>query len=217
MFTVVVKVCVTFGFLEVGSRLHSVLYSCFRSFSAILLEGVKHLLSTETLSHENWKNCQDDSVTNINTSLARCWFPSAFLTHLIFSHSCQSTNCSSICDYWGAGVCKRTVLFPRQTTDCIPIESSKSIKTIFFHWMTEVFLADCREQGPGKVRKSIMCVHLCFTLKQTLTACWTAWPCWHFIFHLASSINHSTPIQCDAHGHPPLLALIIPLRRKMYS
>lgn len=63
-----------------------------------------------------------------------------------------------------------------------------------------------------------MCVHLSLlSLKQTLTACWTAWPCRHFIFHLASSINHSTPIQCDAHGHPPSLAFIIPLRWKMYS
>lgn len=141
----------------------------------------------------------------------------SFLTHLVFSHSCQSSNCSSICDYWGAGVCERTFLFSSQTTDCIPIEFSKSIKNVFFHWTTEFLVADCREHGPGKVRKSIICVHLCFTLKQTLTACWTAWPCWHFIFHLASSINHSTPIQCDAHGHPPLLALIIPLCRKMYS
>lgn len=62
-----------------------------------------------------------------------------------------------------------------------------------------------------------MCVHLCFSLKQTLTACRTAWPCWHFIFHLASSINHSTRIQYNACGHPSLLALIIPLRRKLYS
>lgn len=144
--------------------------------------------------------------------------PSAFLAHFVFFRPCQSWNCSSICDYWGAGRgCGRTFLFPPQTTDCTPVEPSKSIRTIFCYWMTEVFLADCREQGPGKVRKSIMCVHLCFSLKQTLTACWTAWPCWHFIFHLASSINHSTPIQCDARGHPSLLALIIPLRRKMYS
>lgn len=113
--------------------------------------------------------------------------------------------------------CERTFLFSPHTTDCTPMESSRSIKTVFFHWTTEVSLADCREQGPGKVRKSIMCVHLCFALKQTLTARCTAWPRWHFIFHLASSINHSTPIQCDARGHPPLLALIIPQRRKMYS
>lgn len=148
---------------------------------------------------------------------ARCWFPSALLAHLVVFHPCQSSNCSSICDYWGAGVCERTFLFPPQTTDCASAESCKSIKTIFFHWTTEVSLADCREQGPGKVSKSIMCVHLCFSLKQTLTACWAAWPHWHFIFHLASSINHSAPIQCDAHGHPPALALIIPCCRKMYS
>lgn len=170
----------------------------FRHFA----EGVNH-----------WVN----SVTNINTSSVRCSFPSAFLTHLVFWHSCQSSNCSTICDYWSAELLERTFLFPPQTTKCIAIKSSKSIKAIFSHWMTEVLLAVCREQRPGKVRKSIICVHLCFALKQTLTACWTAWPCWHFIFHLASSINHSTPIQCDAHGHPPLLALIIPLCRKMYS
>lgn len=44
-------------------------------------EGVKHLLGSETLSHESWENCRDDSATNINTFLARCWFPSSFLAH----------------------------------------------------------------------------------------------------------------------------------------
>lgn len=180
-------------------------------------EGVKHLLGSETLSHESWKKCQDDNITNRNPFWVRCCFPSAFLAHFVFLCPCQRSNCSSIWDYWGAGGCERTSLCPPHTTDCTPMESRKSIKTIFFHRTTEVFLADCREQGPGKVRESIMCVHLCFSLKQTLTACWTAWPCWHFIFHLASSINHSTPIQYDARGHPLLLALIIPLRRKMYS
>lgn len=104
----------------------------------------------------------------------------------------------------------RTFLRPPHTADCTPMESGKSIKTVFFHWTTKVFLADCREQGPRKVRKSIMCVHLCFSLRPTLTACRTARPCWHFIFHLASSINHSIPIQYDARGHPSLLAPIIP-------
>lgn len=61
-------------------------------------------------------------------------------------------------------------LLPSRSTDCTPMESSKSIKTIFFRWVTAAFLADCREQGPGKVRKSIMCVHLCFSLKQTPAA-----------------------------------------------
>lgn len=38
-------------------------------------ECVKRLLDSKTMSHHSWKNCQDDGVANINTFLAKCWFP----------------------------------------------------------------------------------------------------------------------------------------------
>lgn len=194
---------------EVCDRLHRVPCSCLSSLSFHFIQGVKHLPGSETLTHESRERCQDDNVSGGESrSEARRCFSSA---HFVFFCPCQGSNCSSIWDYWGAGAHCRTFLRPPHTADCTPMESGKSIKTVFFHWTTKVFLADCREQGPRKVRKSIMCVHLCFSLKPTLTACWTARPCWHFIFHLASSINHSTPIQYDARGHPSLLAPIIPL------
>lgn len=193
---------------EVCDGLHCVPCSCLSSLSCHFIQGVKHLPASETLTHERWERCQDDNISGGESrSEARRCFSSA---HFVFFCPCQGSNCSSIWDYWGAGVCCRTFLRPPHTADCTPMESGKSIKTVFFHWTIKVFLADCREQGPRKVRKSIMCVHLCFSLRPTLTACWTARPCWHFIFHLASSINHSTPIQYDACGHPSLLAPIIP-------
>lgn len=211
------RVRVTFGFLEACDRLHDVPCSCFTW--GHLTEGVKHLLGSETLSHESpkKKKCQNDKITNRNSFWARCCVSSPSPVHFVFRCPCQSSNCSSIWDYWGAEVCGGAFLFTLRAADCTPMESRKSVKTIIFSRTTQVFLADCREQGPGKVRKSIMCVHLCVSLKQTLTARRTAWPCWHFIFHLASSINHSTRIKYNARGHPSLLALIIPQRWKIYS
>lgn len=134
----ILKVYVTVGVMEMWNRLHNVLCSCVKTFSAILLKVSSMCLALRPRFTMTEKNCQDNSVTNINMLLARCWFPSAFLTHFIFYHPCLSSNCSSICEG-----CERTFLFPLQTTDCTPVECSKSIKTILFHWTTEVFLADC--------------------------------------------------------------------------
>lgn len=47
-------------------------------------EGVKHLLGSETLSHESWKKCQDDNITNRNCSE---W---GVASHQLFSHILSS-------------------------------------------------------------------------------------------------------------------------------
>lgn len=195
---------------------------CTMFHAVVSLEAIWPKVSNICSALKPWvmkakKKCQNDKITNRNSFWARCCISSPSPVHFVFRCPCQSSNCSSIWDYWGAEVCGGAFLFTLRAADCTPMESRKSVKTIIFSRTTEVFLADCREQGPGKVRKSIMCVHLCVSLKQTLTACRTAWPCWHFIFHLASSINHSTRIKYNARGHPSLLALIIPLCKKIYS
>ena len=175
----------------------------FQSMLSHFTRGVEHFPVSETSSLKGWK-CQDDGRTDINTLLARCRFPMS------------SSLCLSSFVFVKAQIAHPSVLMEGEEgargQRLFPVKSSESIRTIFSHW-TEVLLLDCQERGPGKVIKSIMCVHL----KQTLTGCWTVWPRWHFIFHLASSINHSAPIQCDAHGHPLVLALIIPLCRELYS
>lgn len=99
--------------------------------------GVKCLLGSESLSHESWKNCQDDNITNINTSLVRCWFPSASLAHFVFFNLCQSSNCSSICDYWGVNIIARehfyfllTPLTVHQWSPASQLRPSSSIRRL---------------------------------------------------------------------------------------
>lgn len=82
---VVLKVRATFGFPEARSRLRHVLCSCFSSLSSLYAGGVKRLLGSESLSHTRRGSCQDDGGANINTSLARCWFPSALVTRSLSS------------------------------------------------------------------------------------------------------------------------------------
>lgn len=124
----------------------------------------------------------------------------------MFSHRVLFNNITYLTHLWFMRVPGGSRGFHfSQTTDCASAESIKSIKTIFIYWTTEISLgrspwAKTRKKSGGR-----SCVFIYPTLRQTLTACQAARPYWHFIFHLASLINHSTPVQCNTHGHPPLL------------
>lgn len=132
---------------------------------------------------------------------------SAFLAHSSLLFLTPSNSEGSSMRASGAVVASCVFFFPSSTfkrsSPTSQLRRSSSGDGIKRFWQ----IAESKDlEKPGS-RSSLF-------LPQTPTACWTAWPCLNFPLHLASSINHSTSIQCDAHGHPPPLALTIPLHRK---
>uniref|UniRef100_A0A665VLQ8 Uncharacterized protein n=1 Tax=Echeneis naucrates TaxID=173247 RepID=A0A665VLQ8_ECHNA len=112
-----------------------------------------------------------------------------------------------------AGECERTLSFPLQTAHQLSPASQLRPSSSIGRVKSLEQTAEIKDLE--KLAGDHVCSSLCLSQTNTNSLLSSmALLAFHFSF---GKLHYSAPIQCDAHGHPPVLALIIPQHGKMYS